>query len=1040
MLCCVHAGMAQHTDLSFFSPIADNSLSNNHVNCITQDKYGFLWIATQHGLNRYDGQHYVTYYHDPKDTGSLPHDQVYTLFSDSRGWLWLGTPRGIARFNFDTKKFTAYRFHADTTSYITAIKEDHAGILWVCTKGGLFRFDPLTGKYKECRNLIDHTGYTSYFSNRVTGLACDAAGKIWMSTLRGVYCYDPVQEKFTRSVLAVQFGGKLTSGNLCSMCMDHNGHLWLGSYNLGLNGIDEYLPELDSVVHIQREPLTKNVIAVTQLLEDQAGELWVATEGAGLYNIKPATFEVQSYREDKLNPASLADNKAMVLFQDHSGLMWTGFDFSALQYFSIQPKNFINYFMERRLGGSSGQFNVSDMALDEQGDLEMATDKGLVICNISSNGFRLISDSVFVTDNHAIPNINAVCPDSGGLTWLGTNYGLFRYNRNNGQIKFYAPAFIPDVPADIEPENPNWSQHPVGNIIFHILSVDAHRLMLLGSGGINILDKETGRFRNNYNDTILHNILRRYYEYGVKTKNAYWLLLGSNEIMKMDFQFHVLQIIPDRKAHFVVPSSEVHDMVASDDDHLWLATESGVFALDTRNKTIRGYTQRNGLSSNYCLAINLDPEGNVWVAQAAGISRIDRNGTIVNYPFFENGGVVSIAVHAKLTLDQHTLLFGANKGFTAFHPASVMLSTAEPSVYLTSFLVNGNDLLHGSNLQELHDIVFSYDQNNFRFNMAALSFEHSEKNRFMYRLAGFEKNWNDCGTIGEGNYTNIPPGEYVLEIRGCSSTGVWSNGRQSLHIIIRPPFWQTLWFRLSLLGFVVLLIYLFIRWRGISIREKEKAKNEQERKVLEMKLTAIRAQMNPHFIFNSLNSIQEFISGFQQEEALRYLSKFSKLIRSILQQSNRSTTTVGEELDMLRLYLDLERLRFNEKFDYRIVVQESLDPYQLEVPTMIFLPSVENAVLHGFMDRREGGEILIQLMETEGRIRCVIQDNGIGRAAAKALKRDMRENHISMGIRLMEERIESMKGLTGLHIRMRIIDLFNAQGKPAGTRVEYDLN
>ena len=248
-----------------------------------------------------------------------------------------------------------------------------------------------------------------------------------------------------------------------------------------------------------------------------------------------------------------------------------------------------------------------------------------------------------------------------------------------------------------------------------------------------------------------------------------------------------------------------------------------------------------------------------------------------------------------------------------------------------------------------------------------------------------------------------------------------------------------MWFKILSLVLIVTVLFSFYKIRTRNIRKIEKEKAETESKIASMQMTALRSQMNPHFIFNSLNSIQDFIANYERDDALKYLSKFSKLIRSILNQSQNNNTTVTDELEMLKLYVELESLRFNHKFDCTFSIDEKINCDETQIPSMIIQPFLENSILHGFIGREEDCHINISMYKEGDKIKCVIEDNGIGRKKAMEIKQNKSYQHSGFGIKLTAERIKIMNKASGDKISFHIEDLIDKNGNAAGTKVELEF-
>jgi LytS/YehU family sensor histidine kinase len=240
-------------------------------------------------------------------------------------------------------------------------------------------------------------------------------------------------------------------------------------------------------------------------------------------------------------------------------------------------------------------------------------------------------------------------------------------------------------------------------------------------------------------------------------------------------------------------------------------------------------------------------------------------------------------------------------------------------------------------------------------------------------------------------------------------------------------------------------VFAFFKLRENRIKKEQARQTAINKQIAEIKMIALRGQMNPHFIFNSLNSIQHFISSREKEEALNYLSKFSKLIRKILENSRENTVSINNEIQLLELYIQLEQLRFNNKFDYHITIDERIDMENTLIPPMIIQPYVENAILHGLINKNDKGDLYLSLERNNGSLICQIEDNGIGRARAQLLEQGKVSRHKSLGIKVTEERIAGLSDLLNYNMEVVIDDLFEIKQdsedapQPAGTRVTISI-
>ena len=374
-----------------------------------------------------------------------------------------------------------------------------------------------------------------------------------------------------------------------------------------------------------------------------------------------------------------------------------------------------------------------------------------------------------------------------------------------------------------------------------------------------------------------------------------------------------------------------------------------------------------------------------------------------------------------------------------------------PQPYISKFFISNKQLIPGKNkilpqsLSQTQKITLKHNQNNFAIEFNNIDFItiEPEKN-LLYKLEKYEDAWRKSTGEKKVYYYNVLPGEYVFRVKAVNSAGI--SAEKSIVIVIKPAWWNTWWFRVAAGIFVVTMLYGLIRWRlrekfnqQLKLSEKEKKFAELQQQKTELEMQALRAQMNPHFIFNSLNSINNFILENDRLMASEYLNKFSKLVRLIMQNSKASLISLECELESLNLYLELEALRFNYHFAYKITVPKELDIEELKVPPLIIQPYAENAIWHGLMQKQTKGLLDIEISQEFNHLFFKIADNGIGRKAAAAAASKSATRHKSMGLQITADRITMLQTSNGTESPVTIIDLLHADGRGAGTEVFIKL-
>ena len=372
-------------------------------------------------------------------------------------------------------------------------------------------------------------------------------------------------------------------------------------------------------------------------------------------------------------------------------------------------------------------------------------------------------------------------------------------------------------------------------------------------------------------------------------------------------------------------------------------------------------------------------------------------------------------------------------------PKSFQLNTEIPKPYLTSFTVFDKEIKTEKALYYTDSVYLDYNQNFFSFTFSAIANHFPEDVQFSYRLKNFDPEWKDGTKRRYAAYTNVPGGEYVFEIHAANNEGITSTEPCQLFIAVAAPWWETLWFRSLAACILAGLIYMIYKYRTQQIRREEHLRRKFERELARVEMGALRAQMNPHFIFNSLNSIDYYIIKNQPEKASDYLQSFSRLIRLILQNSRANQITLHDELEAVRLYIEMESLRFSDQFDYIVKADPEIDLEAIKIPPMLLQPYLENAIWHGLMQKKGERRLELRITQSNGTLQCVIEDNGIGREAAARLRSKTATRRKSFGMQITKDRIAVINKLHGINASVQITDLKDMNGNVEGTRVEVRI-
>jgi hypothetical protein len=341
----------------------------------------------------------------------------------------------------------------------------------------------------------------------------------------------------------------------------------------------------------------------------------------------------------------------------------------------------------------------------------------------------------------------------------------------------------------------------------------------------------------------------------------------------------------------------------------------------------------------------------------------------------------------------------------------------------------------------LKKLTLGFNENSIKIYITSNSFSGNKKMRYAWKLKGDVNNWvempafnNDTSNIVE--LPDIKPGNYVFSVRMKPENGDWSKNEAQMEIIIMPPYWATAWFWAIVVSSFLLIFFIITKLRINAIKKRERLKTRYEKELLELEAKALRAQMNPHFIFNCMNSIKALMQQNDMDRGIGYLTTFSKLLRTIFQNSDKREVTLYDEIETCKLYTQLESMRFGKKFNYHFNIDETIDLKSIMVPALIIQPFIENAIWHGIMPKEDDGSLTVSISRNEDKIACIIDDNGIGREMSKQYKfKGEQSTHQSKGVHLTQSRLDLDNSLNQRNAALEIIDKKDDEGKSLGTKI-----
>ncbi len=477
-------------------------------------------------------------------------------------------------------------------------------------------------------------------------------------------------------------------------------------------------------------------------------------------------------------------------------------------------------------------------------------------------------------------------------------------------------------------------------------------------------------------------------------------------------------------------SRRITDIKLAADSSLWISTSDNGIVAYKNGKVLKVITDQNGLSSNICKTLFI--AGNaLWAGTDKGINKINiTNGAYAIIKYTITDGLPSNTINALYVKDS-IVWVGSPAGLTYFNENSIA-NTSICNLKMLGVYVSGKLLKKDA------AFTLSHKNNNVNFEYTAISFRSGGEMRYHYKLTGLDDDWR---TTTENNldYKSLPSGNYTLALYAVNKYNVKSD-TITINFAVATPFWKTIWFYILMALVLVSTVVIIFNWRNTKTKKRLEEKNNFQKQFAVLEQQALQSQMNPHFIFNCLNSIQQYILTNNKEKANQYLTDFAALIRQTLDISSQKTISIATEASYLKKYLEMECMRFGNTFTYAIKLSADVEADYIQVPALLLQPYVENSLRHGIRYKTGGGgNIEISFSMQQDILYCSVKDNGIGRDKAKVFKSKQHIEYQSKGMHLTSKRIELLNAINERKITVNVTDLLNTDTTPAGTLVEIKI-
>jgi ligand-binding sensor domain-containing protein len=1010
-------------------------LSNNLVSAIAQDHDGIIWIGTNNGLNRFDGYGVTSFYSSPDGKGAIPHSYITSIVADSSNNLWVSSSEGLFYFNTRTRQcrdFSRPRNSGNSAGTAGNPGNGNAGMTAVDSGG--FRDPHRPAIYLDSTQLP------------------------WITTFEGLYHfrdsmhYVRMDEGVDILKGVVSGAGANRKAAFSRLVRDRKGGLWScwGHYIFKLDNRTKKLSKLFQ---------GPDQLLIRCIFFDSYNRCWVGTWGNCVYRFSPEDNGWESFAPSKGNIViygaaewEIYGRKIMVFTCGTPGLLFVD---------------------EQDLSTYTYPFdaNVATMVgppfIDRQNILWVPTTDGVYYTAPSNYLFRVISVPPLKSaeGKSMISYVYNMREEKSGY-WLAKRYngGVYWYDKDWRLVKSWLW-----IPVDFGSKFPALGRQAREAFDFRQVGEE---LYMTTEAGISILDlhdfqwktcgptglRSPPRLRNilvendrrwwirSFDqgvflfDPVSRSFLRQYkndptcdscmpgdINYLLRDKKG--RVFASTNGGLFEYQPARDGFVKSTMQGKFLPGNIMYGMAEDTNGLLWIGSENGVYGFNPANNSIEE-TIPDENKIGVVFRVCLDEGQNVWFCSASGYwCWLRKQGKLIH---FEYGlGLPKTGDGIFYETADGSVYGGGLDAVVRFYPEQIMKYKVAARTCIMEALVNDRIVPFTIDRNGQKQLQLSADQNSLVVDFDVINYDLASTNQYYYKLSPGDNDWKQSEN-GKLNFYNLQPGKYRLEVKGASKLSDRSTNIDSLDMVIQPYWYQSSWFKMICLAVAGFIIYYAVR-RRIELIRKDAAFRQR---IAEVEMTALRAQMNPHFIFNSLNSVENFIMQNEKRLASDYLNKFARLIRLILENSRKEAVTLARDMESLQLYVDLEQLRFNNKFRYITDIDKALLEGDYSVPPLLIQPFVENAIVHGLAPSEKNGLFLrVSIRLEEDQIKYTIEDNGIGRAQSMAYTERNRPSHKSLGLDITRERIGIMNRRHGREATLEFVDLQDEKLEAAGTLV-----
>lgn len=890
------------------SPFSNQKLSG--IIDILQDSQGFLWLATETGLLRFDGLNTLKFDAQKNNPNSLSNQYCWSLLEDRFGKIWIATENGLNEFDPAHKTFKRYLHdpanpNSLSHNFSTKVIEIDNGEIYVATAGGVTKISA------DRQNIVSYRaeqGHDFILSNRVRTVMQDSEGYLWLGYEdAGATRWHPQTGQFQHfhaHTSAHQQPGamELVYHDVRAIVEDDEGFFWLGTFGGGVTRLD-----LRSGIATDFAPSESGTGlpsgVVWDVMTDHEGRVWVAMDKGGVARYNPYQSNFDQFRHDPFDEKTLLSDTVKVIYQDQQRNYWFAHFPGGLSRYHVSRNQFSNWYHRINDPNSLSDDAVLSVARSDDGLLWVGTENGLNRIDEASGAItRYVHDP---NDPHSLPNaaVLSIAEAPDGAIWVGTwGQGLAKLDRNSGRFERFEIG-----------EGQHALKSPyVWKVLF---DEQANVWLATETDGLNFYDAASQTFERFVHSKSDQNSISFNYVWDLERSHDGTLWIGTQHgLNRFNTQTRRFERFAELDTFEGLGNARVHAVLEDRDGFVWVATQSsGLKRWDPQTETIVSLTQESGLPSNTVSSLQQDELGYIWASTVQGIVKVDPKQVAVIAVLTQYNGIAgdNHNRNASLKSEDGAFYFGSTKGLTKFYPTQLELPDFEPKVTLTNiYIVNKSanvgesDSPLSEDISQTHSLALDYDANVVSFEFSSLDYGRAGKLKFAYRLEGLDTVWNIVQNHNQATYTNLNPGNYVFKVRRQKPTGDWSKQITELDIKVQAPPWLSPAAYLAYGFALVAVIWVIVRLvvlRVINTRlNYQVAKRTEELSRANSAKTQFLANMS-HELRTPLNSI----IGFSKRLMLKYDSQIDERGLHALDAIHRN----GEHLlSLINDILDLSKI------------------------------------------------------------------------------------------------------------------------------------